>query len=190
MAMIHGKANRIAVKAIEVLSPVCEIVNVAGSLRRLKPVVKDIEIVCLPRHETPIGLFGPTGEVVRAEFFFRAVNSLGRVLKGNSKGRYMQIDLGSINLDLFMPEKYDYYRQLAIRTGSGEYAQHTIAAGWVKLGWAGTPDGLRLKSQCVLTGHGYKCVERYPVLPPVWQSEKEFFDWIKVPYVMPKLRTI
>ena len=46
----------------ELLAPACERIEVAGSIRRGKPEVKDAEIVAIPKTyevETP-GLFGPT----------------------------------------------------------------------------------------------------------------------------------
>lgn len=82
--------------------------------------------------------------------FVELVKSLGRVIKGKPDGRYMQIELPQrINLDLFMPEADDYFRQYAIRTGSAEYAAYTIAGGWRKIGWCGSDQGLRKTSDCI-----------------------------------------
>lgn len=50
-------AKKIAVTICCKLQPFCEKINIAGSLRRLKPLVKDIEIICVPKVEskTPNG---------------------------------------------------------------------------------------------------------------------------------------
>jgi len=93
-----------------------------------------------------------------------------------------------INLDLFMPEPHDYYRQLAIRTGSAEYAQKVIASGWRRIGWVGTENGLRLEKECYPKdlGGGKKkwiCAKQAPTLPPVWESEEAFFSWLNVEWV-------
>jgi DNA polymerase/3'-5' exonuclease PolX len=47
-------------EVVDLLSPVCERIEVAGSVRREKAFVGDIEILCAPRvrHETQMDLFG------------------------------------------------------------------------------------------------------------------------------------
>lgn len=199
------KAKKIAIDICTRLQPWCDRINIAGSIRRGKLEVKDLEIVCLPKKVATgqVDIFsGETEkETVHAEFT-RIVYSLGNVIKGKPDGRYMQIEIENrlggiktVNLDLFMPQPHDYYRIYAIRTGSADYSAKIITAGWIKQGWRGTEDGLRLEEQCV----GYKqpdgkvkwsCVVENPVLPPVWQSEQEFFDWINVPILPPNLRYV
>lgn len=148
--MQHKPAADIAVAICERLAPHCfpNRINIAGSIRRKKQQVKDIEIVCLPKYEQVIeqDLFGQAVAQYRDAGFISTAISLGKVLKGTPEGRYMQIELPEgINLDLFMPMDYDYFRQLAIRTGSADYAAQVIAAGWRAKGWVGTPAGLRLE---------------------------------------------
>jgi DNA polymerase/3'-5' exonuclease PolX len=46
----------IAGRIVEALRPYCERIEIAGSLRREKPMVGDIEIVAIPRR--PVDLFG------------------------------------------------------------------------------------------------------------------------------------
>jgi DNA polymerase/3'-5' exonuclease PolX len=59
VAIPHAEAWRTAVDLKEALAPACERVEIAGSLRRGKPEVHDIEIVAVPKTETrPDGLFG------------------------------------------------------------------------------------------------------------------------------------
>lgn len=199
------KAKKIAIEIGKRLEPWCEKINIAGSIRRGKAEVKDIEIVCLPKKVATgqVDIFTNAAQeaTVHAEFV-RIVNSLGRVIKGKPDGRYMQIEvdnkLGGVKtvmLDLFMPQPHDYFRQYAIRTGSADYSSKIITAGWIKQGWRGTEDGLRLEEQCVGNAGPdgkvkWRCVFENPVLPPVWQSEQEFFDWINVPMVPPNLRFV
>lgn len=47
--MLLGNADKIAAHLLEILSPGCERIEVAGSVRRRKPEVSDIDIVCVPR---------------------------------------------------------------------------------------------------------------------------------------------
>ena len=43
------KAEKIARKYVDLLAPFCERIEIAGSTRRKKPEVGDIEIVCIPK---------------------------------------------------------------------------------------------------------------------------------------------
>jgi DNA polymerase/3'-5' exonuclease PolX len=203
--MQHPTALKIALNIYDALEPECEVIHIAGSTRRNKPDVKDIEIICIPKtHTVGTNLFGENGKTVRTPNYLFQVDLLGTPLKGDSAtGRYIQIqhtpfnELPNhyINIDLFTPEPHDYYRQYAIRTGSADYAQKVIAGGWRKLGWCGTHEGLRLTKDCINTAPPgqspkWKCCNKHPQLPPVWRSEEEFFDWLQVPWIEPHLREI
>ena len=196
--MNFNLANTIAHKYHRLLGNHCNKIYIAGSLRRLKTDVKDIEIVCLPRTETldAVDLFG-TGKQIEhvIDAFADCANNLGKVIKGQPSGKYMQILLPEgINLDLFIPSAADFYRQLAIRTGPAEYSYATLAIGWRKLGWCGTQNhGLRKMTDCQAqvqcSGKTiWHCTNTNGELPPVWQSEHEFFDWINVPWQEPQHR--
>jgi len=192
-------ASDIAIKICERLQPFCSRINIAGSIRRQKPEVKDIEVVCLPRMITVEqgGLFDEVlVEKKVSDNFVRVVKELGKAIKGNPGGRMMQIQLPQrISLDLFTPEETDYFRQLVIRTGSRDYVQHTIASGWKRIGWCGSDKGLRKISDCIEHKQPdgkskWECINPMAELPPIWPDEKSFFDWLKVPFIHPKYRTI
>lgn len=133
----------------------------------------------------------------RAMCWKEKVYELGIVEKGNSAGKYMQIHLAEhdINLDLFMPDDFDYWRQMCIRTGSAEWVAKNVAGGWKKIGWCGSNAGLRLQSQC--KGERgpdkkmhWKCIvpKEQQMEPPHWESEEEFFEWLGLSWVGPKNR--
>ena len=192
------KARQIAETKVAEIYPFCEVVVIAGSIRREKYEVKDIEIVCIPKlvMKGGVDLFGAdtTSKIVHPEFVDK-IRSFGRIIKGHFPLRYMQIELKEkINLDLFMPQRLDFWRQVAIRTGSGDYSAKVIAAAWVRKGWCGTSQGLRLQSECeakISNGKTtWKCIAEKPTLPPAWGSEKEFFDWLGVNFIHPKYRTV
>lgn len=193
------EAKKIADILMQKIAPTCEIALIAGSLRRQKLEIGDIEIVCVPKKQK-IGNVDLWGNDTRKEIvsvdFVEVVNKLGKILKGSPHGRMMQVELPQrIVLDLFMPQPVDYWRIFAIRTGSRDYSQQTIAKGWLKRGWCGTADGLRLQSQCeaikLLDGKTkWVCNVKNPTLPPVWGSEKEFFEWMGVQYLPPHVRYV
>jgi DNA polymerase/3'-5' exonuclease PolX len=193
------KALIIADDLVKRLKPFCEIIEIAGSIRRKKSEVKDIELVIKTKKiEISDGdLFEPKFTLQPIPSFGRYVNdsNFGKVLKGEYTGRYMQIALNEgINLDLFIPAEEDFFRQYAIRTGSSEYSHKVIANGWRKIGWVGSDVGLRKMIDCNIDSSAEKpkwtCVNPEAELPPVWKSEREFFDWIQVPFLEPENRTI
>jgi DNA polymerase/3'-5' exonuclease PolX len=148
LSQANGLANNILLR----LQPYTERIHIAGSIRREKSEVKDIEIICMPRFIDggQTALFGENiAEKIISHNYVEVVMKLGKVIKGKPDGRYMQIELPQrINLDLFMPDPVDYYRQYAVRTGSADYAQRTIARGWNKKGWCGSDKGLRKITDC------------------------------------------
>jgi DNA polymerase/3'-5' exonuclease PolX len=190
--MEHQKAEAIALSTFELLQPHCDRIEVAGSIRRLKPEVKDIEIVALSKPKIRTDVFGEKFQDGRATCFINQVEELGTILKGSPvDGRYVQIRLHEgINLDLFLPQPDDYFRQFAIRTGSSDYSRKVIATAWFKMGWCGTSDGLRKKCDCIQNAAGWKWVNKAGVIPPVWQSEQEFFEWLGLKWIEPNLRNI
>lgn len=190
-----SQAKEIAVRICYQLQPYCDKINIAGSIRRQKPEVKDIEIVCLPKTVELKDLFGEVSGKERSPEFIHEVLKIGEVVKGKPTGRMMQIALDGIMLDLFIPEPHDYYRQYAIRTGSSQYSSLVIASGWKRKGWCGTDQGLRRISQCeekkLPDGKSqWKVKVSNPDLPPVWDNEEEFFKWIDAPYLHPAKRNL
>lgn len=193
--MDYTKAYQIAKEIEKALSPNCSVINIAGSIRRQKKEVGDIEIVCLPLMEESKDLFGNKEFDFVSPAFQMEVTNLGDIIKGKTDGRYIQIALHgkNIQLDLFMPQPHDYYRQFTIRTGSADFVFRNIASGWKRIGWCGTEDGLRLMSECTETdlGNGkskWKCSTVNPTLPPIWKSEQEFFEWVQVEHIKPEYR--
>ncbi len=188
-------AQEIAVSVGSLLLPNCQKLNIAGSIRRRKPIVHDIELVCLPQANYSPILFSEDMERVVAPEFVREVASLGTVIKGKPDGKYMQINLHQgIVLDLFMPDPWDYFRQYAIRTGSADYSAKVIAGGWKKLGWCGSDQGLRRIVDCQNRSTSGKmqwiCVNPHAEKPMIWESEEHFFDWLGVPWIKPELRNV
>jgi len=201
-------ANIIAECLYSDIAPYCEpgFLHIAGSIRRKKDAdIKDVEIVCIPQKSIhkETNLFG---EVIKETTvihpgFIEAIQKAGTIVKGKFTGRYMKIEMTReiegtvqlINLDLFMPQKHDYFRQLAIRIGSAEYSKRFIANKWVALGWCGVCGDLRLQRECNQQADKSWQLKPHianPTLPPVWHSEQEFFKWLGVQYLEPEQRNL
>ena len=161
--MEYQKALSIAEKAKEILSPFCERIEIAGSIRRKKPDVKDIEIVAIPKpYDT--GLF---------ESGIATIVNQWEKVKGELPCKYTQRILPEgIKLDLFFAERGNWGLIYAIRTGSADYSHKILATEWVKRGY---------KSEGgFLTSNGKQ------VLVP---EEKDLFNRIGLTFIEPELRS-
>jgi len=198
-------AQTIAENLKQCLEPYCEKIYIAGSIRRKKQEVKDIELVLIPKKSMhkETNLFGETVreyKVVHPESV-KELHAIGKVEKGKVDGRYMKIEVKQlvesvehlISLDLFMPRKEDFYRQLAIRTGSADYAHRYISSYWKKRGWVGINGELYLMRECMQISEKEWVLKKditNPTRPPVWQSEQEFFKWLGIQYLAPEQRNL
>ncbi|MDQ7818790.1 MAG: hypothetical protein RDU14_17315 [Melioribacteraceae bacterium] len=168
------KAEKIARKYVDLLASFCERIEIAGSVRRKKPEVKDIEIVCIPKEELMDDREGDSFFTEkfsqRHPGFVQAVNKLEKV-KGEPTGKYTQRILPEgINLDLFMANKDNWGYILAIRIGPDGYSKY-LADTWVRQGYKGV-DGM-------LTKNGV------PIPVP---EEKDLFWLLGLEYVEPEYR--
>ena len=194
----YARAKKTADRVIELLTPHCEAdhIHIAGSILREKEFVKDIEVVCLPKKIFhPDDLFGGGKYAVSAGFVQALDHMKEKTIKGTYLGRYMKMILkGGKPLDLFMPTEEDYFRILAIRTGSENYSKQVLAKAWTDLGWCGTDLGLRRRTDCSAHRNhdgkivSWSCINKNGEVPPVWKSEKEFFEWLGVKWIEPKYR--
>lgn len=166
------EATPIVEKYLELLKPKCERIEPAGSYRREKKFINDIEFVCIPSTmQIEDGLFGFKEE--RAPEFIKLVDSFVRV-KGNGEGKYTQLILpeGGIHLDLFMTTKDQWGVIFMIRTGSAAFSQ-------------------RMVTECKDNGYyvqdGFLWRKRDNVMIPV-PEEEDFFSITKLPYIKPYAR--
>lgn len=139
------EARPIAEEIAAAFSPYCERIKIAGSIRRERAYVKDIEIVCIPKvtiKPPDVDIFGePVGAPVaeRDPGFLMVVDSLADPhIKGDPKqGRYIQFGTRwGIKVDLFTatPQTWGYI--MAIRTGSADFS-HALALLWSRQGYKG-----------------------------------------------------
>lgn len=124
--MIYQKALSIAERVKQELAPHCERIEIAGSIRRKKSEVKDIEIVVIPK-PYEIGLF---------ENGIASVVNQWQKVKGELPCKYTQRILPEgIKLDLFFAVKDNWGLIYAIRTGSADYSHQVLGGGWTKKGY-------------------------------------------------------
>ena len=164
---ILSEAFHIAQGKLELLRPHCERIEIAGSIRRERREVKDLDIVCTPELKE--------GTTQRTIQFISRVFEFGKIIKGTPRvGKQVQIRLPEgINLELWMcrPENWGYI--LAIRTGSAEYSHRVLAARWVMAGYVG--------GNGMLTKNG---------IPIEVREERDLFRLIGIPYTEPREREV
>jgi DNA polymerase/3'-5' exonuclease PolX len=169
-------AKQMADSIVEAIQPACERAHVAGSIRRQKPEVKDIEIVAIVKDYDEL---------------YQKLSKFGRFIKPgvpgiidwpprkNAKYIRMLID-ESIKLDMFVASKENFGALYTMRTGSGIGPNKTmgfipgIFGAWKKKSGGGkmtncmptTPDGISI---------------------PV-PEEEDFFKLCGVEWIPPEMR--
>ena len=107
-------ALKIAEAYKEIISPFCHRIEIAGSIRRRKPEVKDIELVAIPKIERLMDM--------------RDVFRKWTHIKGQVTGKYMAYKLPEgINLDFFMCSKETWGCNFLIRTGSADFSHALVS---------------------------------------------------------------
>lgn len=151
------------------LAPHCERIEIAGSIRRLKPEVKDIEIVCIPK-PYDVGLFQSgiaevinQWEKVKGELEYGVCKYTQRILPDG------------IKVDIFFAEPGNWGLIYATRTGSADYSHKVLAAGWVKRGYRSEGG--------YLYAAGSKTRHEHP-------EEIDLFRRIGIEYVEPQFRNM
>lgn len=160
--MEYTKALVIAKKVKELISPYCYRAEIAGSIRRKKLEVKDIEIVAIPKpFET--GLF---------ESGIATIINKWQKVKGELPCKYTQrVLLEGIKLDLFFATRENWGLIYAIRTGSSSYSHKVLGYNWKKRGYTSKEGNLYFKNN------------RVNVL-----EERDLFNRIGVKYIGPEWR--
>jgi DNA polymerase/3'-5' exonuclease PolX len=183
-------ARLVAGFLVEALDPTCERITIAGSLRRQKAEVGDIEILYSPKDETitrPVegdmfatqsmrAVDGFIDELVKANVLARRKNALGREMFGEKNKLMVHVPSG-IPVDLFATDGKCWFNALVCRTGPAvlnqEIAQRAIDRGWH---WNVYGPGFSRKDSMGNTE------------VRVVNSEEEVFAFVGLPYNKPEDR--
>lgn len=127
-------AERCAVRLVEWLSPKSERLEVAGSVRRRRPQVGDIDLVCVPKIDRSTDLFGAQLAVrnLAADEVRRRCKEEGWTIRSDGE-HYMVWDARGVQVDLWFATPERIGTLLLCRTGSKEHniwlAERAIAFG-------------------------------------------------------------
>ncbi|MDY6916856.1 MAG: hypothetical protein SVP26_02760 [Chloroflexota bacterium] len=101
------------------LAPVCERISVAGSVRRRRPEVKDVEILVIPK-DSPIDLLtAKLYDMVAAGILRLRKDRRGRTSFGPQNKLLVHVASG-IGVDIFTTDAARWAVALVVRTGSKE----------------------------------------------------------------------
>ena len=139
----HRQAMRVAMAIADELRPACERIEIAGSLRRRRPFVHDIDLVVIPR---VVRVPGPQGGLFDGhDMIDQRVIDL-RLQEHQSEGRLTDLHLADkiikftaassgIPVDIYLAKESTWGTLLLIRTGSKEHnielAQRTRRRGFI-----------------------------------------------------------
>ncbi|MBA7537062.1 hypothetical protein ES705_29328 [subsurface metagenome] len=120
------RAQSIADEVIKRLAPYCQRIAVAGSVRRQKPMVNDIDLVLIPND-----LWSLHGELMK----------LGQLKMSGQK--IMRVMIGNTQVDIYIADETTWATLLLIRTGSKD-SNIRLCSLAKKKGWhlAASGDGL------------------------------------------------
>ena len=129
-----AEAERIAAALVADLEPHCARIAVAGSVRRRKEQVGDIELVAIPRY-APAGLFGDRTTNLLWERLHARADAYRFVKGDHPDGRYYQLALPAqpgLQVDLFLAQEDNWGLTLLVRTGSAAFSTAMLAR-WKRL---------------------------------------------------------
>jgi DNA polymerase (family 10) len=162
-------AQVLAAKVIAEIEPFCERIEIAGSIRRRKPFVHDIDIVCIPENQ---------GQ------FIEALKAMGKIEMGGEK--LIRVKLPSIDLDIYIASPSTWATLFLIRTGSKEHN--------IKLCSRAKSMGMKLHAN----GSGlFRLIEQQSIfgglVPPAEEriagdTEQSIFEALKLTYLEPEKR--
>ena len=152
------RAQKIATEVIKQLSPYCQRIEVAGSIRRRKAIVHDIDLVLVPSDAWNL-----EGEVLALARPFQPKLNGEKLKRFNCKGA---------QVDLYYATPQTWATLLLIRTGSKEN-NIRLATLAKKKGWhlAASGDGLFNETGERIAGDSEESI--YQALGLPWQEPSE-----------------
>ena len=178
----RSQAWTVAKLACDFLRPFTERLIVAGSLRRRKPEVGDVEILYIPKFSTePEGLFD-TRSVNTVDRKLEEMLQVGTICKRltvrgsetwGDKNKLAVHAASGIPVDFFAATEASWFNYLVCRTGGAENNKRIATAAQAK-GWMWNPYGPGFSR---VSGLGK---ETFTV-----HSERDVFDFVGLPYLEP-----
>ena len=180
------QVQEIAREIIQALDPAhtCRCIMVAGSVRREKPEVKDVEICYVPRYTLRVvDLFGATVKVSATDdaidgLVARGVLGWDAEVKRNGPKHKRLVHIASgVVIELFAATPENWGLILALRTGPAEFNHKLVTQ---RRNGGAMPTGMRMQG-----GYLWRGLEQLESL-----DEETFFEQVGIPCWLPQERTV
>lgn len=163
------KARAIAERLKDLLEPACEKVAIAGSIRRQKPEVKDIELLAVPKYFAGGDMLDAKIQtLIQLEVLGYHLNKLGRRIYGPQNKFMVHLPSG-MAVDIFSTNEERWPVALVVRTG-GKSSNIQIATAALRKGWR---------------WHAYGSGFTTPSGEVACRSERDVFEFVGLPYLEP-----
>ena len=172
-------AEKIATELRDMLAPSCLRIEIAGSIRRRKPEVKDIELVAIPKHGQQPGTLFDT-EMVSLLSHDIDVLVARKQLEFDAEtprngDKYKRLRFKEMAVDLFIVTPESWGVQFLLRTGPAEFS-HRLVTPREHGGYL--PENMRISGGRVLNfGEPLKTPE-----------EQDVFGAVGLTYIFPEHR--
>ena len=150
------QARQIANNIKKILTPYCDRIEIAGSIRRRKPIVHDIDIVLIEKPES--ALIIPS-----------LLATIGAITLNGSKIKRLHYGDADINIDIYTATPASWSTLLLIRTGSKEN-NIRLAIAAKRKGWQ-----LKANGDGLFNNHGDRIAD----------TEESIFQVLGLPYQEP-----
>lgn len=175
----YADALAVARELCTALKPVTSRLIVAGSMRRRKEKVGDVEILFVPRFQAvPFDLFGTVVQMSMADDALAGLLENGTLAKRlnvngsemwGEKNKLARHVASGIPVDLFSATEANWFNYLVCRTGPGP-SNIAIASAAQRMGWQWNPYGVGFSRDRAVHAVG---------------SEREVFEFVGLPYREP-----
>lgn len=178
------EAQAVAEQVVKYLSDTCGSIIIAGSIRRQKPMVGDVEILYIPKYDerpVPGDMFAwqrvnladeRIDALIDDGILAKRLNAIGSEMYGTKNKLCRHVESG-IPVDLFSATPETWWNQLVCRTGPADLNRRICELAQAKRAmWHPYSNGFT-------TRHGDEIVVR---------SEEDVFRYIGLPYLDPQDR--
>lgn len=172
--MPYADALAMANHLVSLLKPGCERIMIAGSLRRQKPEIGDIEIVAMPMLEPVCDLFGMPVEGMERSGLDERLASLKTEGYTKNGAKYKQFMWQGISVDLFIASAETWGCVSTIRTGSADFTHWLVTP---RRHGGGCPSHLKFSEGRLVTGGAHyptpEEVDVFAALEQTWIEPAE-----------------
>lgn len=177
----RAEALAVADELIAALRPFCDRIEFAGSLRRLKPAVGDVEILFVPKVENrPVDLLGTLEPFNLADEEISRLLGHGLISKRpNVNGTFawgaknkLALHRSGVPVDLFTTSEASWWNYLTCRTG-GAQSNVDICNAAIRKGYKWEP----------YSAGFYRIGHTEPMT-----SERQVFEFVGLPFLPPERR--